>query len=72
MNTLDNVLPGLAAPALVLYRRLRTRPVDERRTYTPPLVPAAVALARGGLIDGGRPALGTGPLARFAPVNVAS
>ena len=59
---LDNVLLGRAVPALVLYR--------QSRTYTVPLVPAVVALVQGGLIDGGRPALGSGLFAGFAPVNV--
>ncbi|NVI87897.1 DUF1453 domain-containing protein [Actinomadura sp. BRA 177] len=60
MNTLDNVLLGLAVLALVLYRQLRTRSVDERRMYTVPLVLAVVAVAQGGLIDSGHlaPSLG--------------
>ncbi len=46
--------------ALVLYRQLRTRSVDERRMYTVPLVLAVVAVAQGGLIDSGHlaPSLG--------------
>ncbi|GAA1818945.1 hypothetical protein [Actinomadura chokoriensis] len=70
MNTLDNVLLGPAAPALVLYRQLRTRPVDERRMYTVPLVLAVVALAQGGLIDRGHPALSAALLAGEAVAAV--
>jgi hypothetical protein len=57
MNTLDNALLALAVLALVLYRQLRARPLDERRAYAVPLVLAVVALAQGGLIDKVHPAL---------------
>jgi hypothetical protein len=60
MNTPHTILLGSAVPALVRYRPLRTRSADERRVSTVPLVLAAVALARGRLIDRGRPAPGAG------------
>ncbi|NEA20944.1 DUF1453 domain-containing protein [Actinomadura bangladeshensis] len=70
MNTLDNVLLGLAVLALVLYRQLRTRSVDERRMYGLPLVLGVAAVAQGGLIDRGHPALGACLLAAEAVAAV--
>ncbi|WP_433463049.1 hypothetical protein [Spirillospora sp. CA-128828] len=70
MNTLDNVLIALAVLALVLYRQLRSSPLDERRMYTVPLVLAVVGAAQGGLVDKVHPALSVALLAGEAVAAV--
>ncbi|GAA1854984.1 DUF1453 domain-containing protein [Actinomadura bangladeshensis] len=70
MNTLDNVAPGLAAPTRVRYRQLRTCSIDELRMYGLPFVLGVAAVARGGLIDRGHPALSAGLLAAEAGAAV--
>ncbi|MDL4775126.1 MULTISPECIES: hypothetical protein [Thermomonosporaceae] len=63
MNTLDSVLLAIAVLALVLYRQLRTRRLDEGRLYVLPVFLGVVGLFQGSLVDKVHPALSIGLLA---------
>jgi FtsH-binding integral membrane protein len=72
MDMLLNVLIALAVLALVLYRQLSARRVDDTRTsYRMPLLLGVVGIAQGGIVDMGHPALSVVLLAAEAVAAVA-